>query len=87
MQDVIMADQKHFTFEWLSGIHSLLAFTVLWILLVANSKQISPTTHNPEALFWHLASDTFDAVGFEAKQKKGVGNLTHWAKLSSFFLL
>lgn len=33
--------------------------------------------HNPEALFWHLDSDIFDAVGSEAKQKKGVGNLTH----------
>lgn len=41
--------------------------------------------HNPGPLFWHLVSDTFDAVDFEAKQKKGVGYFTHKAKLSSFF--
>lgn len=39
--------------------------------------------HNPEALFWH----TFDAVSFEGKQKKGVVNLTHQAKLSNFSAL
>lgn len=76
---MLMADQKQHTFEWLLGDVSLLAFTILWILfgLVANCEQILPTTHNPEALSWHLVSDTFDAAGFEAKQKTGVGNLTH----------
>lgn len=36
--------------------------------------------HNPEALFLH----TFDAVSLEGKQKKGVVNLKHHAKLSNF---
>ena len=47
--DMLTADQKQHTFEWLLGDVSLLAFTILWILfgLVANCEQILPTTHNP----------------------------------------
>lgn len=70
------------TFLWLikSGLSdswAISAFTILILFgLVAISEHMLSTMHNSEVLFWHLVSDIFDAAGSEAKQKKGVGNLT-----------